>query len=244
MLSACLFLLSLMGDDPNAKLHDLKDGTVKIATQVTVDSEHTTIKYDLGFNPVTLDTLLTEMKIDVGDDAKYKDKVEKLRSELSKKISSTLKIEIDEEEAKAVKIKTEPDELSKHVQISISLIFDTPQTTSFDVKVTDAGFQNQSQIYTSGFKTKSPDLAVVESSTEAITLRSKPTEKTAEEMRPFVITGRIKWLKSDATSSHSEETATFTPLIVVAFSLGAAGIAGLLLVPNDLASSSDHGEHH
>ena len=81
MLSACLFLLSLVGDDPNAKLHDLKDGTVKIATQVTVDSEHTTIKYDLGFNPVTLDTLLTEMKIDVGDDAKYKDKVEKLRTE-------------------------------------------------------------------------------------------------------------------------------------------------------------------
>ena len=63
-------------------------------------------------------------------------------------------------------------------------------------------------------------------------------------MRPFVITGRIKWLKSDAASSQSEETATFTPLIVVAFSLGAAGIVGLLLVPNDLASSSDHGEHH
>ncbi len=243
MFAACLFLLSLVGDDPNAKLHDLKDGTVKIATQVTVDSEHTTIKYDVGFNPVTLDTLLSEMKIDAGDDAKYKDKVEKLRAELSKKVSSTMKVEIDGHESKAVEIKTEPDELSKHVQISISLSFDTPKTNSFEIKVTDVGFQNQSQIYTSGLKTKGADLAVVESSTEAITIRSRPTEKPANEMVPFVIIGRIKSLKSD-TASHSEDSTNFTPLIVVAFALGAAGIVGLLLVPNDLSSSSDHGEHH
>lgn len=243
MFAACLFLLSFVGDEPNPKLHDLKDGTVKIATQVTVEEKHTTVKYDVGFNPVTLDQLLKEMKIEAADDDKREAKVEKLRTELSKKIASTLKVEIDGHEANAVEVKTEPNEISKHVQISISLVFDNPEADRFEVKVTDTGFQKQSQIYSSGFKAKGADLAVLESSTEAITIRSKPTEKPADESTPFVIIGKIKSLKSESITVD-EESASITPLIVVAFALGAAGIVGLLLVPNDLSSSSDHDDHH
>lgn len=231
----CLSVLSLANDPV---VHDLPDGTVKIGTQVLVEWDRTHVTYDVGFNPTTLDQLLKEMDPDANLEGTAKEKTDAFRKAFKEIISKTLQIKADGHLVEFEELIVEPDEISKHVQARFKMTYEIPVKKQATIVVSDSGFKNQTRIFHSGFKTAGT-IAVKESSTKAILIRSTPIERTAADEAPFEISGTVVKLAINIDSD--EKSPTLTPFLIVLIALGGAGAVGIMLVPND---DTGHDDHH
>lgn len=238
-MTAVLLSLSILGVFADPTLHDLPDGVVKVATQVVVNADRTDIRYDVGFNPKTLDQLLKDMAPDMSPDATPTQKTDALRSALKEKIADTLKVKVDGHDVEAEEVTFDQDEVSKHVQIRLYLKYEVLVKQETKLEITDGGFSNVGRIWNSGFKATLP-VAIKECSTKAIPQRTKATEKAAGESEPFVISGTVVKLRID---TETKSSVSMAPLFVLFFALGGAGMVGLLLVPNESGADA-HDDHH
>lgn len=238
MVSA-LLIFSFLGFANQPAPHDLPDGCVKVATQVLVQADQTQIRYDIGFNPTTLDQLLKVYSPDFKSDASLAEKVEAFRVGFKEKIGTSLQVKLGDKVVKPEEIIYEPEEVAKHVQVRFTLNYEILVKEESKIEISDTCLQESSRIWNAGFKAAKP-IAVKDCSTRAIPLRSKTVEKAAGESEPFMISGTVVPLIIDVPS---EPTASMAPLFVLFFALGGAGMVGILLVPNQ-GGDDHHDDHH
>jgi hypothetical protein len=170
--------------------HDLPDGVVKVSTQVVVGVNQTRVQYDVGFNPQTLDQLVEEMCPGTRADSGYKEKLAAFRKAFKSQVLKSLTVKVDNRLIEIQPVRVEPHEVAKHVQARFSLSWEIPISDTTRIKVTDISFQKQTCLYSAGFKA-ADSIAVKESSTKAIPIRSQPVTKKANRRDPFVITGTV-----------------------------------------------------
>ena len=240
-MTSVLLSLSFLGFLTDPTPHDLPDGVVKVATQVIVEADKTNIRYDIGFNPTTLDQLLKEYAPEAKLDGTTAEKTEAFRKAIKEKIAESFKLKVDDGEVKMMEVLMEDDEVSKHVQVRLNLIYEILVKKEVKIEIHDSSFGNQARVWTAGFKSEIP-IAVKESSTKAIPIRSKPEEKEAEDVEPFVIKGTVVKLNISVDTSSDSEFSVM-PFFVLALALGGAGATGIMLVPNG-AGDDDHDDHH
>lgn len=237
---ASVFLsLSILGLVVAPAPHDLPDGSVKVATQVIVQADSTSIRYDVGFNPTTLDQLLEAYDVKPKDGATAAEKTSAFRKAFKEKIAESIKLKVDDHDVKIQEVTVDDNEVSKHVQARFNLKFEVLVKKEAKLEIHDTSFNGMARTWNAGLKAALP-IAVKESSVRAIPLRSKAEQRSAEEAEPFVISGTVMKLSIDV---ESEEKTSMAPLFVLAFSLGGAGMVGLLLVPNE-EGGDDHHDHH
>ena len=243
MMSSLLLCFLTLGifSDPDPTLHDLPDGVVKISTQVIVELDKTHIRYDVGFNPKTLNQLYEKYVQNGKKDLSPGEKLKAFRQAFRKNVLKSLKLKAGDQAVQANdEVLAEPDEISKHVQARFHLEFDLPIRKETRIEILDSSFQSFGRICNSGFKTAGT-VAVKESSTRAIPIRSKPTEKEAEEAEPFVISGTV--FKLAVSIGDDSSSGAMAPVFVLALALGSAFATGFSLVPSD-GGEDDHEDHH
>lgn len=236
-MASVLVSLFFVGFLP-ATPHELPDGVVKISTQVIVQADATTVTYDVGVNPNTLALLLKEIKIKLPDDATMKAKLDAFKKAFKPILEKSLVVKANGHAVQVTEILYEPDEIAKHVQARFKLTYEIPIKKETKLEFEDSNFKNHDRIWNAGFKSAIP-VAVKESSTKAIPIRSRPQEKSADNSAPFVVTGTV--VKLDI-AVEPEESVSLAPFFVAAFALGGAALSGLLMVPGD--PDDGHDDHH
>ena len=173
--------------------HDLPIGTVKITNQVIVQADVTLIQYDVGFHPTTLIMILKELG-HLKTSSDYQDNLKIFRKWIKKRIQKTVMMTMDKKVVLASKITVEPMEIAKHIQTRLTLSYPTARKTRVAFDISDSSFVGLTRLYGSGFKTKGP-IALMESSTKAIPIRSPTSTKPPQDSQPFTIVGEIKLLQ-------------------------------------------------